>query len=112
MRLFTVATLTPVALLWLAAMYGGWWIVAAVVFLSVLTATLDEMVHHITPPTSEAEFPAAARLSTLLGLAHFGVLALVVDALANQPMGGQRRLDCSSRRVSFLARSAIRTRMN
>ena len=88
MRLFTVATLTPVALLWLAAMYGGWWIVAAVVFLSVLTATLDEMVHHITPPTSEAEFPAAARLSTLLGLAHFGVLALVVDALANQPMGG------------------------
>lgn len=87
MRLFSIATLTPAALLGLAAIYGGWWVLAAVLFLTALTACLDEMVHHITPPTREAEFPVAAQLSTLLGLSHFVVLALVVDALANQPLG-------------------------
>ena len=87
MRLFSIATLTPAALLGMAAIYGGWWILAAVVFLTALTACLDEMVHHITPPTPEVEFPVAARLSILLGLAHFVVLALVVDALANQSLG-------------------------
>lgn len=87
MRLFSVATLTPVVLLGLAAIYGGWWILAALLALSAFTAALDEMVHHITPPTPEAEFPAAARLSTLLGLLHFGVLGLVIHALANQPLG-------------------------
>ena len=87
MRLFSIATLTPAALLGMAAIYGGWWILAAVVFLTALTACLDEMVHHITPPTPEVEFPVAARLSVLLGLAHFVVLALVVDALANQSLG-------------------------
>ena len=87
MRLFSAATLAPVALLGLAAIYGGWWIFAALVFLSIFTATLDEVVHHLTPPTSKAEFPAAARLSILLGIMHFVVLVLVINALANQPLG-------------------------
>ncbi|WP_458790992.1 alkane 1-monooxygenase [Yoonia sp. MH D7] len=87
MRLFCAVTLTPVALLGLAAIYGGWWVLAALVFLSVFTAALDEIVHNITPPTPEAEFPVAARLSVVLGVMHFAVLVLVVNALANQPLG-------------------------
>ena len=87
MRLFSAATLTPAALVCAAALWGGWWIVAAIVFLSVLTATLDEAIHHVTPSTSDSEFPAAAWLSVSLGITHFIVLALVIDALANQPYG-------------------------
>ena len=48
MRLFSIATLTPAVLLGMAAIYGGWWILTAVLFLTALTACLDEMVHHIT----------------------------------------------------------------
>jgi len=50
MRLFSVATLTPVALVGAAAIWGGWWVLAALMFLSALTAILDEAVHHVTPP--------------------------------------------------------------
>ncbi len=85
MRLFAVATLTPVVLIGAAAIWGGIWIVAALLFLSALTATLDEAVHHITPPTAESEFPAASWLSVTLGVCHFGLLLLVVSALANHP---------------------------
>ena len=85
MRLFSAATLTPVALVAAAALWGGWWVLAAVLFLSALTALLDEAVHHVTPPTAESEFPAAKWLSVSLGIAHFVVLFLVVNALANQP---------------------------
>lgn len=92
MRLFGLATLTPVALLGLAAVYGGWWSVAALVFLSLFTVSLDEIVHHITPPTAEIEFPAATRLSALLGLLHFVVLGMVINALANQPFGATGKL--------------------
>lgn len=87
MRLFSIATLTPVALISAASLWGGWWILAAILFLSALTATLDEAVHHITPPAPESEFPAAVWLSITLGLAHFILLALVVDALANASYG-------------------------
>lgn len=87
MRLFSVATLTPVALVGAAAIWGGWWVLAALMFLSALTAILDEAVHHVTPPTDDSEFPAASWLSVSLGIAHFGVLILVINALANQPLG-------------------------
>lgn len=87
MRLFSAATLIPVALIGAAAIWGGWWIVAAFMFLSALTAILDEVVHYVTPPASDSEFPAAAWLSVSLGVTHFAVLALVIDALANQPSG-------------------------
>lgn len=86
MRLFNLATLTPVILIAAAALWGGWWIAAAVVFLSALTATLDEAVHHATPPAEQSEFPATTWLSVTLGLTHFILLALVVSTLANAPM--------------------------
>lgn len=83
MRLFTLATLIPVALICAAATLGGLWILASLIYLTVLTACLDEIVHHVTPPTKDSEFPAAMVLSVSLGVLHFGLLALVVNALAN-----------------------------
>ena len=75
----------PVALVAAAALWGGGWGLAAVLVLSALTALLYEAIHHVTPHTAESEFPAAKWLSVSLGIAHFVVLFLVVNALANQP---------------------------
>lgn len=86
-RLFCTATLTPVALICVAALWGGWWIVAALLYLTAFTAILDTAIHHITPLASDSEFPAANWLSVSLGLAHFILLALVINTLANGTSG-------------------------
>ena len=81
-RLFAFATLIPVALIGLAIVYGGVWVVCAVVYLTALTAGLDEAIRHVTPPAPQAEFPAATTLSVILGVAHFALLAGTVEALS------------------------------
>lgn len=79
--LFAAATLAPVPLIAGAALWGGWWVVAALGYLVVLTAALDAMVSYVTPATTGEEFPTARMLTTALGLIHFALLALVVWAL-------------------------------
>ncbi len=79
---FVIATLTPVPLIGLAALYGGLWVVLALGFLTILTATLDLLVIRASPTLPDREFPAADGLSVLLALAHFGLLGLAVTALA------------------------------
>lgn len=87
MSVFTLATLIPIALIGAAAVLGGVWIFASLIYLTILTACLDEVVHHVTPPTKDSEFPAAMVLSVVLGVVHFGLLALIVNALANGNSG-------------------------
>lgn len=83
MALFGVATITPVALITAAAVWGGIWVVLGLTYLTLFTALLDQVVKRITPPTPESEFPIANTLSALLGIAHFALMILVVNALAN-----------------------------
>ncbi len=85
--LFIIATLTPVVLLICAAMWGGVWIAFAFVMLTLVTATLDELIKYVTPPCKESEFPAADMLCVSLAIAHFLLLGLVVHALANSDFG-------------------------
>ena len=65
---------------------------AAVAYLSALTAGLDQAVQHITPPTQEAEFPAATSLSVVLALSHFVLLYLVITALSGDMFGTLEKL--------------------
>ena len=92
MRLFAIATLTPVVLIAAACIWGGIWVLAAVAYLSALTAGLDETVQHVTPPTQEAEFPAATDLSVVLALSHFVLLYLVITALCGDVFGTLEKL--------------------
>lgn len=79
--LFAAATLTPAPLIAGAALWGSWWVVAALGYLVVFTATLDALVSYVTPATTGEEFPTARLLNVGLGLIHFALLALTVDAL-------------------------------
>ena len=79
---FACATLAHIALLGLAASYGGGFIWAALLYITLFTAALDRFVPHILPELPEgAEFPTGARLSVLLGGLHFGLLFLGVSSL-------------------------------
>ncbi|QCO58051.1 alkane 1-monooxygenase (plasmid) [Pseudorhodobacter turbinis] len=95
MPLFAIVALMPFALICLAASFGGLWVWAAVLYMTVLTATLDQAVRWVMPDAPEgAEFPAANALLVALALAHLLVFPLVVWAIAG-PSGlriGQKLL--------------------
>ncbi len=82
MILFTVATLTPLALICAASVYGGGWAALALLWMTGITAGLDELVKRVSPQHSGEEFPAVNGLSVLLALGHFGALGLTVWALS------------------------------
>ncbi|MCR9147211.1 MAG: alkane 1-monooxygenase [Rhodobacteraceae bacterium] len=83
MRLFTLATLTPAALLALAVWLGGIWPWVAVIYLTVLVFALDRLIAvEARNADPAAEFPAADTLLVGLGLLHFGLLALALWAVA------------------------------
>ena len=83
--LFGVATIAPVLAILAGTIWGSVWVWVALAYLSVFTLVLDEATQRVTPPTKDSEFPVANRLSVILGIAHFVLLALVVNALANAP---------------------------
>ena len=82
MILFVCMTLLPVPLIVAAAVWGGVWVLAAIAAMTLLVATLDEVVAGAAPAAEGAEFPAATALSVVLALAQFGILALVVGTVA------------------------------
>lgn len=82
MMLFSLATLLPIPLIAAAAVFGGVWVVAAFMYMTLVAAILDEAISKVTPASEGSEFPAADRLSTLLALGHFGLLAVMVPSLA------------------------------
>ncbi|MEO1639178.1 MAG: alkane 1-monooxygenase [Pseudomonadota bacterium] len=77
-RHFTLATITPALLLAAGAIWGGVWVVLAVMYLTAMTTILDRFFH-IAPP--EAGYETGDTLSVLLALIHFALLPLIVWAL-------------------------------
>ncbi|SLN31334.1 Alkane 1-monooxygenase [Aquimixticola soesokkakensis] len=97
-RLFAIATVVPVALLGLADLFGGLWALAALGYMTALTASLDALVGLVLLPSqSPATLRAGDRLSVVLALAHFILLALAVLAL------GANRFALWEQVVIFLA---------
>lgn len=83
MILFAIATLAPGAMLIAAALFGGHWPLAALVWITALTAGLDALIARTPDAREGQEFPAADPLSVALALLHFAVLPLVVIAIAS-----------------------------
>lgn len=80
---FAVATLAPVPLLVLAAVFGGGFSLLALLWLTGLTFAIDEFAKRrgiaAPAPRPEAE---ADRLSQLLAMLHFPLLALAIWSLS------------------------------
>ncbi len=81
MVIFAVVTLMAPALLALGACLGGLWALAGLLWMTALTATLDEWIAATLPTAEGEEFPAANALSIALAAAHFGLWGLVIAAL-------------------------------
>jgi len=78
---FSVTSLLPVPLLGLAVFLGGIWPWLALIYLTVFTFAMDELIAVAAPGGArDQEFPAGDRLSIALAVSHFGLLALVVWA--------------------------------
>lgn len=98
-RPFAAATLAPVALLMLAAGFGGIWAWLAVAYMTALSFALDELMNRVAPGRApESEGAAADELSVLLAAAHFILLLVAVYAVA-----GHTHVDWLSRGLIFLA---------
>lgn len=81
-RFFALATLAPLGLLGLAALFGGLFAWMALLYVTVLSALLDEITARAFPDAPEgAEFPAADSLLVTLAIAHFAALLLAIFAL-------------------------------
>lgn len=80
--IFMIVTLTAPALIGLGAIRGGLWAVAGLVWMTALTASLDELITATLPSVEGDEFPAADGLSFALAIAHFGLGVIVVAALS------------------------------
>jgi len=79
--IFALVTLTAPLLIAAGALWGGVWAVAGLMWMTALTASLDELIT-VTLPTAEGdEFPAANGLSMTLAGAHAALWVLVVLAL-------------------------------
>ena len=89
MAMFAIASFLPIPLIALAAVFGGWWVVFALSYITVFTFTLDELVEIASDSAQpEREFPVADRLSIILAVSHFLLLALVVWSISSNPTLG------------------------
>jgi alkane 1-monooxygenase len=93
-----IVTLTAPALIAVGAFYGGFWAVAGLVWMTALTASLDELVTVTLPTTQGDEFPAADTLSLTLAIAHFALWVIVIAAL-----GGATGLATWEKLLTFAA---------
>lgn len=81
MPLFMVVTLTAPLLICFGALWGGPWALAGLIWMTALTASLDELVAATLPTSKGDEFPAADALSLSLAVAHGLVWIIVIAAL-------------------------------
>ena len=73
--LFGIATLTPAALIAGGAVWGGGWVLAAVVYLTAMTSLLDRLIKH---ESAAGKSDLDNLLSVLIALAHFALIPLAV----------------------------------
>ncbi len=95
---FALVALAPLPLLGLGALWGGIWVWAGLIWVSVLAFAADEVIGWTTLPADDAEtMRAADALSVALALGHFTLLGLAVAGLA-----GATGLGSSERVALFL----------
>lgn len=83
MTLFALAATAPLPLLAAGVWLGGFWVLAGLGYMTVLSAGLDRMLPLGAPDAAEgAEFPAADALLAMLALGHLLALPLAVWAIA------------------------------
>lgn len=79
---FMVATIAPIPLLFLGGIFGGIFILAAFLYMTVLTMVLDSLIHTSGPKAAPGvEWPMAEQLSLGLAAAHFPLLLLGIAAV-------------------------------
>ena len=76
---FGLATLTPALLLGAGIVWGGIWVLAAVVYLTAMTSLLDRLIKH---EGSSGATSYSDVLSVTLALTHLALMPLAVWALA------------------------------
>lgn len=87
-RAYALATLTPVILIAAGALLGGVSAWAALVFMTLLTFGLDQVLPVGEPaPKATRASVWADRLSAALALSHFALLPLVVWAIGSGSLG-------------------------
>jgi alkane 1-monooxygenase len=82
MPIFTTVTLIAPALIAMGAVWGGLWAVAGLIWMTALTASLDQLITQTLATVEGDEFPAADQLSITLAVAHFALWLLVIAALS------------------------------
>ena len=90
---FVAAALAPVPLLGLGTVFGGAWLLAGLVYVTLLAVILDHAIAGRTDAATEAESAGRANgLSIVLALSHFGLLPLAVIAVSGASgLGGAER---------------------
>ncbi|GLS88876.1 alkane 1-monooxygenase [Cypionkella aquatica] len=97
MALFALAALLPLALFGAGVVWGGWWSVAGLLYMTALAAGLDQITGLFLGDAPEgAEFPAADALLVALALGALGLMPLAVWAVA-----GDSGLSVSARAAVF-----------
>lgn len=82
MLFFDIATLLPALLLIAGAIWGGWWVWAALLCITLLTWAIDRLVRRAAVRRGRnSEFPAGTALAVGLGLMHLPLMALAVWAV-------------------------------
>ncbi len=83
MALFALASITPLALFGLGMVWGGAWVLAGLVYMTVLAAVLDQIAALCLGDASEgAEFPAADALLVALAVGALALMPVSVWAIA------------------------------
>lgn len=90
---FVLATLAALALVLFSALFGGWWSLAALLFMTLLTMSLDELTKGAARAGApEEEFPAADWLSVAIALGGFVLMALTVAGAGQRWHGAPERI--------------------
>jgi len=84
--IFAFATLAAPMLIAVGAVFGGVWAVTALVWMTALTASLDELITWVLPSVEGDEFPAADGLSLSLAIAHFVLWVIVIVNLGRDDL--------------------------
>jgi alkane 1-monooxygenase len=97
LAIFALASLLPVLLLGLGAVWGGAWLWLGFLYMAVLVVLIDQLVH-LTPGAGDgAEFPVADLLLVSVGIGQLALLPVAVWAVA-----GDSGLTTAERAVLFL----------
>jgi alkane 1-monooxygenase len=91
---YAIATLIPVGLLALAAVFGGPFAAVALIWLTLLSAVLDQVIPQPVPnQATDAGARAADRLSAVLAIGHLLLIPLVLTAFIDPTQSfGQKLL--------------------